>query len=78
MIYLERIRRAFSKVLGDSTSQMNENSTMETVGGWDSLNFIALVLAVEDEFGIKMSTLDAASLISVRDINDYLVKKLGA
>jgi acyl carrier protein len=79
MIYLERIRKAFAKVIGEESARaMHEESTMETVKGWDSINFIALVMAVEDEFKITLSTLDAASLISVKDIHRYLEKRLAA
>jgi len=78
MSHFDRIQRCFAKVIGeDEANKMTPDSTMEDVKGWDSLNFIGLIVAVEDEFGIQLSTLDAAALTSVPAIEQYLQERQG-
>ena len=48
---------------------------MEDVEGWDSLNFLNLVMAIEDEFDLQMSTLEAASLNTVDAVVSYVERK---
>ena len=48
---------------------------MEDLPSWDSLNFIDLVLVIENEFDVELTTLDAASLTSFQAISDYLDRK---
>lgn len=50
---------------------------METVPGWDSQSFLSLIVAMEDEFAITVSMLDAVGLYSVAAIDKYLEKRLG-
>lgn len=78
MKYLARIKSAFSTVLGqDAAELITASASMEDVLGWDSTNFIELVLAVEDEFRIELATIDATALTSIDAINRYLVNRLG-
>jgi len=72
----ERLRGVFASVIGDDNAQtMNAESTMDDVEGWDSLNFINLVIAVETEYNIRIDGLDAASLVSVPGILEYLERE---
>lgn len=76
-MYFDRIKRAFSSVLDtDASESITSLSKMEDVNGWDSLNFIALVVAIEHEFNVQLTTLDAASLTSIPAIEKYLLEKL--
>jgi len=78
MKYLPRIRAFFGSAIGpEAAAAVNEGADIETIPGWDSQSFIPLVNAMEDEFGIRVSTLDAAALFSIAAINDYLVRRLG-
>jgi len=76
-MYFERIKKAFESVLdAEAINTMQESSTMEEIKGWDSMNFIALVMAIESEFKIELSTLEAAALTSVSAIDEYLKEKI--
>lgn len=77
MSYFDRIQRCFAKVIGEHhANQMTPDSTMEDVKQWDSLNFVGLIMAVEDEFKIQLTTLEAATLTSVLAIEQYLQERL--
>ena len=76
MKHYERIRKAFLLVLPeDEVLMVTPTSTMDDLPSWDSLNFIDLVLAIENEFDVELTTLDAASLTSFQAISDYLDRK---
>ena len=78
MKYLPRIRAFFGAAIGpDAAAAIDEQADIESVPGWDSQSFIPLVLAMEDEFDIRISTIDAAALFSVAAINAYLEQRLG-
>ena len=77
MSYFDRIQRCFAKVIGEHhANQMTPDSTMEEVKQWDSLNFVGLIIAVEDEFKIQLTTLEAAALTSVPAIEKHLKERL--
>jgi acyl carrier protein len=73
---IDRIRKAFASVIGENAAQgVVPGATMEDVEGWDSLNFLNLVMAIEDEFDLQMSTLEAASLNTVDAVVSYVERK---
>jgi acyl carrier protein len=52
--------------------------TARDVEGWDSLNHILLVVAVEQRFGIKFSTGEIDGLENVGQFIDLIERKLPA
>lgn len=74
--HIDRVRAAFATVIGDDAATgIVPGATMEDIEGWDSVNFLNLVMAIEDEFDLQMSTLDAASLNTVDAILAYVERK---
>ena len=74
-----RLRAVIESVVGEkSASTMTINSTIDDVEGWDSMNFISLVIAVETEYNIRIDGLDAASMVTVKSILDYIDRKLSS
>jgi acyl carrier protein len=72
----ERIRKLFAEVLSPAVAAaLNADSSMETVEGWDSQTFVSLIVAIETEFGVILSGLDAARMNSLRAIVDVLGEK---
>jgi acyl carrier protein len=78
MKYLPKIKSFFERAIGPQASAaLCAESDMESVPGWDSQSFLPLIIAMEDEFQITISTMDAAALYSVEAINEYLEQRLG-
>jgi acyl carrier protein len=72
----ERIRKLFGEVLSPAiAAELNADSSMETVEGWDSQTFVVLIVAIETEFGVTLSGLDAARMNSLRAISEVLGEK---
>lgn len=58
----------------DSTT-MNENSRLREDLNIDSLDVVELVMKLEEEFNIEVSDEDAANLLSIKDIANYVASK---
>lgn len=69
-----KIFKIFSQVMGIPEEEINEESSPDTIGTWDSLNHMNLVFALEEEYSIKftdesiMQMTDVSSII--KTIND--------
>ena len=46
----------FREVLEDDTITVDESSTAKDVPGWDSLNHIYIVVAIEKKFRVKFTS----------------------
>ena len=71
-----RLSAIFARVLSYETALLlTMNSSTETVPGWDSTTYLAIILEIESEFGLELSTLDAARMNSVASICEVLREK---
>lgn len=55
----------FAEGLGLSVSALDEDSSPETVGEWDSLAAMNLVTLIEDTFSVSLSTRDIMKMRSI-------------
>ncbi len=53
-----------ASILEINLSEINEQSSMDTIDNWDSLHHMKLVLALEDEFKVSIPDEDAANITS--------------
>ncbi len=51
----QKLKNLLSNVFNVSADSINENSSVDTIENWDSLNHLKLVLALEQEFDISFS-----------------------
>ena len=70
-----RTCKIVAEVFGVPPEQVTPQSSHETVEGWDSLNILNILMAVESEFGISVSPEEAASFVSVARIVDVVNSK---
>tara|TARA_Y100000031_G_C8064897_1_gene312377 strand:- start:482 stop:733 length:252 start_codon:yes stop_codon:yes gene_type:complete len=67
----ERIKNIMMSVFDLSISDLNNNSSPETIENWDSLRHMNLVVALEEEFNIEFEDdeigvlLDFSTIVSV-------------
>jgi acyl carrier protein len=67
--------RVVSRVTGASEASIDDQSSPDTLEGWNSVSHIHLVLALEEEFGISLSPEDATEMLSVKLIQLILHDK---
>jgi acyl carrier protein len=61
----ERLQTVFREVFDDAKLKIDDTMTAADIEGWDSLNHITLVLAVEKAFQIRLHLAEVARLEDV-------------
>jgi acyl carrier protein len=67
-----RIREIAGDVFGVTAADLPEDASNETVPGWDSLHHLELMLALEMEFNVQISSEAMPALLSIDAIEEYL------
>jgi acyl carrier protein len=52
----------FRNVFGDDSLELTPQTTAADVDGWDSLNHLNLIVAIEKRFGIKFATAEISRM----------------
>ena len=66
----------FRDVFDDDAIEISESTTAKDVDGWDSLNHVNLVVAVEQKFSIKFTTKEVNKLANVGEFIELIKRKL--
>ena len=72
----EKIKAVMAHVFEVEISEITEEASPDVLPAWKSLNHIQLMAALEDKFDIMISEKDSLSLMSFRQVSDYIHKKL--
>ena len=67
MSTLERLQEVFRDVFDDEDIVIGEETTADDIEAWDSLIHVVLIVAVEDEFGVKFSIAETSALKNIGD-----------
>lgn len=71
-----RIRRIFRDVFDDAQMEISDEMSTANVKDWDSLGQVRLLIALEEEFGVKFQTNEVTQLTSFVEIKKSLQEKL--
>ena len=72
----ERLNEVFRDVFDEEDITVDEGTTAEDIDGWDSLEHINLMAAVESEFGIKFSMGQVETMKNVGEMADIILQKV--
>lgn len=75
MTVLEKLQVIFQKVVNRQDITITPASSPQDIKEWDSLTQIKLILSIEEEFGLKFSTMDIMNINCVRDFIEIIQKK---
>jgi acyl carrier protein len=70
----DRIKNVMSSVFELPVEQINENSSPDTIGSWDSLKHMNLIVALEEEFGMEFSDDEILEMMNYKLIKNILGK----
>ncbi len=70
--YLERVCSVVSGTLQVPLQSVTIESSADTISSWDSLNHLNLILALEQDFGIRLRPEESDTMTSVRRICEVL------
>lgn len=68
-----RLKEVFQDVF-DREVSLTDATTAADVPGWDSLNHITLIGAIEDEFDIKFAMKDVVHMKNVGELVDKIIE----
>ncbi|MCR4744480.1 MAG: acyl carrier protein [Lachnospiraceae bacterium] len=69
----ERLTEVFRDVFDDEEISISEGTTSADIADWDSFEHINLILAVENEFNIKIPMGKAVELKNVGELVDTIL-----
>ena len=69
---LEKIRTSIADQLSVEESSIQPETSLTKDLEADSLDFVELIMALEDTFDVKIEEDDASNISTVQDIIDYL------
>ena len=69
---LENIFKEIFKI----KKKINLNINIENEKNWDSINHMKLMIALEEEFKIKIPTIEQQNLISFKIITNFIKKRI--
>jgi acyl carrier protein len=73
----ETLRRIAGDVLGSAPESLHPASSPETVDGWDSVQHLNLVLAIEEHFGVEVEPEEFEKMNSLGAMATLVDSKLG-
>ena len=68
----EKLYSIISKIFSVQISEINDESSPETIESWDSFNGLILVDELESNFNIKFSVSEIIDVKNVKDIKRHL------
>ena len=68
----ERLEEVFVSVFGPEIRLTSDDLGPGDIEGWDSLNHVNLIIAIESEFGVEFATAVIPTLITVGAIRAHL------
>jgi acyl carrier protein len=73
----ERVREVMAGLFLVHTTDIGPDSSIKTIEQWDSLRHVQLMMAIEEEFGIRIDLMDAAEMVSFPAVCEALKRYLG-
>ena len=73
----EKLNDVFRDVFDDETIIVHDETTADDIEGWDSLEHINLVVAVENEFDISFNMGEVNKMKNVGEMVDIILRKMG-
>ena len=73
---LSQVETIFKAVLKNDSLVLTDDSSAESVPGWDSLTHVTLIAQIEKHFGIKFTLREMLSWKSVGKMVDSIEKKV--
>ena len=70
----ERLNKVFQEVFDDETIEVNDDTTSEDIDDWDSFEHINLIVAVEEEFSIKIPMGKVVTMENVGEMADIILQ----
>jgi acyl carrier protein len=71
----ERLKRIILDALQLEDFDMQDDTTANVVPGWDSLSHVRVIIAIEENYGIRFKTLEVIRLKNVGQLQQLIDAK---
>ena len=71
-----RVKAVMADILQIDPARIGSKATMETLPGWDSVNHIQLVSALEQEFDVMFEVAEIETMVSFAELTRVLQRRL--
>ena len=71
----QRLQNVFQEVFDDEDLEVTADTSAKTLPNWDSFAQVKLVVGLEEEFDVKFTTEEVATLSSVGELKRALQSK---
>ncbi len=72
----ERLNNVFRDVFDDESIVVTEATNSSDIEDWDSLEHINLIVAVEQEFGMKFNMNEVTTMKNVGDMVNIIISRI--
>ena len=72
---VNRLNTIFRQVFEDTSIEVTREMTSNDLDKWDSLSHVTMIVAVEEEFGIKFRLRELVAMKNVGDLIDSIARK---
>ena len=72
----ERLNTVFRDVFDDDTITVKDETVSDDVDGWDSLEHINLIVAVEKKFNMKFTMGEVTGMKNVGEMADIIAERI--
>jgi acyl carrier protein len=71
----EKLNDLFREVCDDETLMITASTSAKDIERWDSFNNVALMIAIEARFGIRLTSAEIEGFENVGDLASVIVRK---
>ena len=72
---LEGVTRVLADVFGLDPGQLRPDSSPDTIESWDSVQHLNMIIALEQEFGVRFAPEEIEEAFSVQAIAELIQRK---
>ena len=72
------VNELMREVFDEDDLDANDDTCADDVAEWDSANHVRLIVAVEEQFGIRFETSEITAPETVGELVDLIAKKMNA
>ena len=75
---LTELNTLFEEIIDEGAVTLSRETTAKDVEGWDSLNHIQIIAAIEKKYGFRFTLVEIQSFKNVGEMADSILSKIKA
>tara|TARA_B100000242_G_C42713278_1_gene333359 strand:- start:43 stop:276 length:234 start_codon:yes stop_codon:yes gene_type:complete len=72
---LNNLNKLIADILSYSESEINDDSKLEDIPNWDSMNHMILITKIEEKYGVLFTGDEIIEMVDIKSIKYFLKNK---